>query len=206
MAESTIGPSSVSMGLRPISMGNSLPSFFRPYRSRPAPIGRDTGSSKNEPRSFGWCLRKRSGTSISIGLAQHLLAVVAEHALRLRVDHLDLAVGVDHDHGVGGGLDHLPEALFQALARGDVDDGRQHHRAFVGLDGIQADLDREFAAVLLQAVQVAAGAHRAGHGRGEEGAAQVRVVACGTARGPASRWTGRASPRARSRRPSRPAH
>ena len=53
MAESTIGPSSVSIGFKPISIGNSLPSFFRPYRSRPAPIGREIGLPKNEPRRFG---------------------------------------------------------------------------------------------------------------------------------------------------------
>ncbi len=66
MADSTIGPSSVSIGLRPISIGNSLPSFFSPYRSRPTPMGRDTGAEKNEPRSPGWLCRKRSGTSISM--------------------------------------------------------------------------------------------------------------------------------------------
>ncbi len=118
MAESTIGPSSVSIGFRPISIGNSLPSFFRPYRSRPAPMGRDTGLVKNEPRKSGWCCRKRSGTSISMGWSEHLLAVIAEHPLGLRVDHLDHAHGVDHHHGVGRRLHHLPESLLQPLARG----------------------------------------------------------------------------------------
>ncbi len=40
--------------------------------------------------------------------------------------------------------------------------------AFIGLDGIQADLDREFAAVLLQAIEIAAGAHRPRNRAGEE--------------------------------------
>ena len=82
-------------------------------------------------------------------LAQHFLARVAEHAFGLRIDHLDLARAADHDHRVGRRLHDLPEALLQPLARGDVHDGREHHRAFVRFDRVQADLDRELAAVFL---------------------------------------------------------
>src|SRR5260221_8675827 len=46
------------------------------------------------------------------------------------------------------------EALLQPLAMGDVDDRRQHHRALVGFDRVQADLDRELAAVLPQSSEV----------------------------------------------------
>ena len=53
-------------GFSPISIGNSLPSFFNPKRSRPAPIGRDSGRWKNEVRRSGWWPRNRSGTIISI--------------------------------------------------------------------------------------------------------------------------------------------
>ena len=53
MAESTIGPSSVSIGFRPISTGNSLPSLLQAVKIAPAPIGREAGSPKNEPRRSG---------------------------------------------------------------------------------------------------------------------------------------------------------
>ena len=80
---------------------------------------------------------------------------------------------VDHHHRIGRRLDDLAEALLEPLARGDVDDGRQHHRALVGLDRIQADFDRELAAVLLQAEQIATGAHRPRVRIDEERAAQA---------------------------------
>ena len=72
IADSTIVPSSVSIGFRPISTGNSLPSFFRPYRSRPAPIGRDCGSWKNEPRRSGWLRAKPLRHQHLDRLAEHL--------------------------------------------------------------------------------------------------------------------------------------
>ncbi len=92
MAESTMVPSSVSMGFKPISIGNSLPSFFRPYRSRPAPMGRETGFVKKEPRSPGWCVPESLRHQHFDRLAQHLLALVAEHPFSLRVDHFDQPV------------------------------------------------------------------------------------------------------------------
>ena len=92
MAESTIGPSSVSIGFSPISIGNSLPSFFRPYRSRPAPIGRDAGSVKERSAQLRMVARGSArGTSISIGWPSISVAREAEHPLGLGVDHLDLA-------------------------------------------------------------------------------------------------------------------
>ena len=58
-----------------------------------------------------------------------------------------LAAPADHHHRVRRGLHHLAEALLEPLARGDVDDGREHHRAFVRFDRVEPDLDRKFAAV-----------------------------------------------------------
>ena len=43
---------------------------------------------------------------------QFLVRAIAEHRLGLGIDHLDDAVGVDHHHGVGRGLDHQAEALL----------------------------------------------------------------------------------------------
>jgi hypothetical protein len=85
-------------------------------------------------------------------LTEKLGAPVAEDALGLRVDHLDAARGVDHHHRIGRGLDDSPEAFRLPLARRDVDDGGKHHRALLGLDRIEADLDRHLAPVLAQAI------------------------------------------------------
>src|SRR5258708_36411878 len=53
-------------------------------------------------------------------------------------------------------------APFLALAIGDVDDGGQHHGPLVGLDRVQADLDRQFGGILPQAVKIAPRPHRPG--------------------------------------------
>ena len=57
------------------------------------------------------------------GLAQHFIALVAEHPLRLGIDHLNAPFAVDHHHCVRCRFNNLPETLLQALARGDVHDG-----------------------------------------------------------------------------------
>ena len=46
------------------------------------------------------------------GVAEHLLAVVAEQAFHLAVDEQHLAIGVDDDHAVGHGLDHFEQPVF----------------------------------------------------------------------------------------------
>ena len=53
-------------------------------------MGRDTGSWKNEPRSVGMVAAEALRHQHLDRLAEHLVARVAEHALGLRVDHLDL--------------------------------------------------------------------------------------------------------------------
>jgi hypothetical protein len=45
MAAIAIGPVGVSIGLRPISTGNSVPFLRSANRSRPSPIGRAVGCS-----------------------------------------------------------------------------------------------------------------------------------------------------------------
>ena len=92
MAESTIGPSSVSIGLRPISIGNSLPSLFSPYRSRPAPIGRETGPEKNEDRKSRMVGAEARRHEQLDRLPQHVFALIAEQTFGLGVDHLDPAL------------------------------------------------------------------------------------------------------------------
>ena len=62
---STIGPSGVRTGPRPISTGTSEPSLRRHVSSRPTPSVRAFGSSTNRIRSVTWVDRKRSGISIS---------------------------------------------------------------------------------------------------------------------------------------------
>ena len=58
------------------------------------------------------------------GPAEQLLAAVAEELLALGVDQDDVDIRVDHDDGVGRGLDDQPEPLFGLPALGDV----LHHR------------------------------------------------------------------------------
>src|SRR5262249_25018503 len=90
--------------------------------------------------------------------------------------HLDLAGCVDHHHGAWGRFHHLTKPLLHTLARGDVDDGREYHAPLVRLDRVEADLDRELAAVLSLRIQVASGAHRPRLGGGEERGAQPWMV------------------------------
>ena len=58
-------PAPLSIGFNPISTGNSAPSFLRPNRSRPAPIGRLWGSAWKVSRRAGCLGRIGAGTSIS---------------------------------------------------------------------------------------------------------------------------------------------
>ncbi len=67
MELSTNRPSSLWMGLSPISSGTSVPSLRRPKRSRPAPMARTSGAAKKAARCPGWASRKRSGTRRSTG-------------------------------------------------------------------------------------------------------------------------------------------
>src|SRR6516225_4908270 len=46
------------------------------------------------------------------------------------------------------------------LALGDVDNRSEYHESLIGLDRVQADLDREFATVLLAAEEIAPEPHR----------------------------------------------
>src|ERR671919_310031 len=119
MTDRTMTPWSVSIGLRPISTGNSLPSFLSANRSRPAPIGRDCGAKKNDRRIWLPC----------------------------------------HPP---------PKDLLASPALRDSDDGGQDHDPLVGLDRIEADLDRKLAAVLAERIEVAASAQPARAGFGEE--------------------------------------
>ena len=72
--------------------------------------------------------------------------------------------------------------FFGPLAVGDVANRAGDQPPVIGLDGAQADLDREFALVLAQAVEFQAGAHRAHLGVGEVLAALLRMFATKTRR------------------------
>ena len=45
-------------------------------------------------------------------LAQHFIALVAEHPLRLSIDHLNAPFAIDHHHRVWSCLNDLPETLL----------------------------------------------------------------------------------------------
>src|SRR5437870_5051766 len=111
MALETSMPSSVSIGLRLISTGNSEPSLRWPYSSRPgshrahARLGEKARSVLRMPATKA--LRREDLDR----LPQQLLALVTKQLLYLRVDQDDLAGPIDDDHGVRRGLQQISELL-----------------------------------------------------------------------------------------------
>src|SRR6266478_3825101 len=95
-------------------------------------------------------------------LSEQLVAAVTEGLFDLQVDQSDLAFATHHNHAIGRALDHLAESFLSSLSFSNVDDAGQNESAFVRVDRIEADLDRDFAAVLAQTKEVTAHAHRAG--------------------------------------------
>src|SRR5438132_306243 len=67
--------------------------------------------------------------------------------------------------GIGG------DGGFRLLSRADVDDDAEDEQAFRRMDRGEPDLDREFAAVLAQAGEIAPGAHRSRARVGDESGA-----------------------------------
>ena len=67
----------------------------------------------------------------------------------------------------------FPVRLF---ALGDIANGAGNQNAFLGFQGAEADLPREFAAFFVEAKQVQSGAHGAGAGLGEEAATMGRMA------------------------------
>ncbi len=85
----------------------------------------------------------RIGKGFQLGVSGRQFRGAFEHpALQLAIQQVDFAFG--------------------ALALGDVDDRAKHPGTVVGLDGVQADLHRKFAAALSQPAQIPACSHRAG--------------------------------------------
>src|SRR6266436_2216557 len=95
-------------------------------------------------------------------LSEQLIAAVTEGLFDLQVDQSDLAFATHHYHAVGRAFDDLAESFLSSFPFGDIDDAGQYESAFVRIDRIEADLDRHFAAVLVQTKEVTAHAHRAG--------------------------------------------
>ena len=83
-----------------------------------------------------------------IGTAGLETRAVDMHVARLRAKLKDPA-----------GDDHQPEAILQPPAFADIDHRADHGYPLIGLDRIQADFQRKFAAILAQAEQLAPGAH-----------------------------------------------
>ena len=103
---------------------------------------------------------------------QKLRAQVAEHHLEAIVHERDAPAGVGYEHRVSRTVEdqtHLlfaVRALFGEQAFRDVDDRRQNVGSAARLHGVQADLNRHFAAVFAQAEELVKGIHRpAGRGR-----------------------------------------
>jgi hypothetical protein len=105
-------------------------------------------------------------------LADDLVGAIALDSLCAPVPVGDDAIWIEHvDRVVGDAVDQdaitllaLAQRQFGCFARGDIDDRREHHCSLIGLDRVQADLDRELEAILLEAEEIAPGP--IGRGRG----------------------------------------
>ena len=111
------------------------------------------------------------------GLADHLVAGIAEQVFGLLIDQTDQAVAADDDHRVGRGFQQVLELLGGLAAVGDVAHRGGGEIAFLGFQRREADLDREFAAVLAPPGQFQPGAHFAHLGVGEVAGAVAQVLA-----------------------------
>src|SRR6266704_4066774 len=98
------------IGLRPISIGNSLPSLRWPLRSRPMPIGRAWGFRRKASRSDRCASTCRSDQDFNIS-SQQFGSLVAEQFLYARIDQLDPALLVDKDDSVRRGLENNAHVL-----------------------------------------------------------------------------------------------
>ena len=103
--------------------------------------------------------------------AGELLGAAPREIRQRGVDAHDAPVAVGHRHADRRAVEGAAEELLGraqldelALAGGDVADGAGHHRALVGLDRAQGDLDGELGAVLAQPVELEVAAHRPGRG------------------------------------------
>ncbi len=92
-------------------------------------------------------------------LAEQFRARIAEQRLRVAIDESDLAAAVCHEHRVGRRLHHQAKALLGPFTLADVDDRCDGEETCDGLDGVQADLDGNLGAVLVQTEQIAARTH-----------------------------------------------
>ena len=91
-------------------------------------------------------------------------------SLQLLVDGGQLGVAVCKPHIQ---FQDFPVRLF---ALSDVANGAGNQNAFLGFQGTEADLHREFAAFFVEAKQVQSCAHGAGAGLGEEAATMGRMA------------------------------
>src|SRR6266850_622299 len=108
-------------------------------------------------------------------LVKQFAARVPEELFGLRIHQHDVAVAVHDDDGVRGGFQQPLEFLLRFLALADVADRARHEPAFLGLEGAQADFDRELRAVLAPAVELKAHAHRSDTRIGKEAVPMSRM-------------------------------
>ena len=104
---------------------------------------------------------------------------VAEHSFGTRVPAHDNALERLADDGIFGRIDNLGQtepACGSSLALGDIDNGREHHQSFFGLDGVQADLHWKLTAVLAPRIEISPDTHGPGAGLAEKSAAKCRVL------------------------------
>ena len=176
IAADTSMPSSVSIGLRLISTGNSLPSLRRPKSSSPDPIGRTRGSAKKPPRWPSVSTAKTLGHQCLDWHAQEILARELEEPLCLRVEDDDLAFAVDDDDRVGRCLEKTSKPRFNLLSCSGVPNDADDERTRLGLQRAQADFDGKLAAILAAPGELSAVAHGTGAGLAKIVVPVARVV------------------------------
>src|SRR5205085_6966586 len=86
----------------------------------------------------------------------------AEHLFRRAIEEQYALLAINCDDGVHRRINDsgqsslaVTQRLLGLLALGDVYDAREHECAFVGMYGIQANLDGYFVAVLATTIEVA---------------------------------------------------
>ena len=110
-------------------------------------------------------LGKTFRNDVGDSLAQQFVAAITELLFRLQVEKNDLAALVHHHHRVRRRFQqaavfafHLRQYFFGIPAHADIADRGRDQRSFRALQRTQHDLDRKFAAVLAQGVELDPGA------------------------------------------------
>src|ERR1051326_8085640 len=118
------------------------------------------------------------------GLLQNFFAGVTYQLAESSVDFEPTSIQCDQCFANGSVLKSARETLFTKLKSGfrllalaDFPNGAGHQRAFLSFERAQADLNREFVAIFVEAVELQTLSHRSDAGLSEESRPIFRVLA-----------------------------